>query len=216
MHERLAHLAERDLALRDEHAQTMPGAHRVGGGGGATVLPVEAQMTALAPSSLAAVIAMVMPRSLKDPVGLAPSTLRWTSQPVRSESTCAGTSGVPPSRSVTTGVAAATGSRSRYSSMMPRHGVRHADFEPRLHGDGHYSPSTRMMLATPRTVSSLRSASTVPARAASRRAVGDDDELGIGLAVRAACWRTVSIDTPCSAKTVPPGRAHRLCRPRRG
>lgn len=57
----------------------------------AEVLPVEAQMTAFAPSSLALVMAMVMPRSLKDPVGLAPSTFRWTSQPVRSESTCAGT-----------------------------------------------------------------------------------------------------------------------------
>ena len=85
------------------------------------MLPVEAQMTAFAPSSLARVMAMVMPRSLKDPVGLAPSTLRWTSQPVRSESTCAGTSGVPPSRSVTTGVVSVTGSRSRYSSMIPRH-----------------------------------------------------------------------------------------------
>lgn len=53
----------------------------------AEVLPVEAQMTACAPSSLARVIAMVIPRSLKEPVGLAPSTLRCTSQPVRSERT---------------------------------------------------------------------------------------------------------------------------------
>ena len=40
------------------------------------MLPVEAQMTACAPASLALEIAIVMPRSLKDPVGLAPSTLR--------------------------------------------------------------------------------------------------------------------------------------------
>lgn len=78
-------------------------------------------MTALAPSSLARVIAIVMPRSLKEPVGLAPSTLRCTSQPVRSESTWAGTRGVPPSRRVTTSVVSLTGSRSRYSSMIPRH-----------------------------------------------------------------------------------------------
>ncbi len=52
-------------------------------------------MTAWAPSSLARVMAIVIPRSLKEPVGLAPSTLRWTSQPVSSESFWAGTSGVP-------------------------------------------------------------------------------------------------------------------------
>ena len=66
-------------------------------------------MTACAPSSLARVMAIVMPRSLKEPVGLAPSTLRWTSQPVSSESTCAGTSGVPPSRSVTAVVSGVDG-----------------------------------------------------------------------------------------------------------
>ena len=87
----------------------------------AEVLPVDAQMTALAPSSAALEIAIVMPRSLNDPVGLAPSTLMQTSQPVISESTHAYTSGVPPSRSVTTGVLSLTGSRERYSSMRPRH-----------------------------------------------------------------------------------------------
>src|SRR4051794_32346645 len=58
----------------------------------ADVLPVEAQMTALAPASTALDTATVMPRSLNDPVGLAPSTLRYTSQPVRSLRTGAGTS----------------------------------------------------------------------------------------------------------------------------
>ena len=43
------------------------------------MLPVEAQTTALAPDATAAVMAMVMPRSLKDPVGFMPSTLRYTS-----------------------------------------------------------------------------------------------------------------------------------------
>ncbi len=84
------------------------------------MLPVEAQMTALAPSSTALLMATVMPRSLKLPVGLRPSTLRKTSQPTSAETFGAGTSGVPPSRRVTTGVVALTGSRSRYSSMSPR------------------------------------------------------------------------------------------------
>src|SRR3954470_18669153 len=89
----------------------------------ALVLPVEAQMIAFDPSSTALDTAIVMPRSLKDPVGLAPSTLRWTSAPVRSESTGAGTSGVLPSCRVTTGVASVTGRRSRYASISPRHMV---------------------------------------------------------------------------------------------
>src|SRR6266516_891341 len=76
----------------------------------ALVLPVEAQMIALLPCSTALDTATVMPRSLNDPVGLAPSTLRCTSQPVRAESAGAGTSGVFPSYRVTTGVAALTGS----------------------------------------------------------------------------------------------------------
>ena len=42
----------------------------------AEVLPVEAQMTAREPASTALLIASVIPRSLKDPVGLKPSHLR--------------------------------------------------------------------------------------------------------------------------------------------
>jgi hypothetical protein len=79
----------------------------------AEVLPVEAHSTARAPSSRALDTATVMPRSLNEPVGLAPSTFSQTSQPVRADSTGAGTSGVPPSSSVTTGVLGPTGSRSR-------------------------------------------------------------------------------------------------------
>ena len=73
--QRLGELAEGDLALRDEHGAGEPGPRRVGGGA-ALVLPVEAQITAFAPSSTALVMAIVMPRSLNEPVGLAPSTLR--------------------------------------------------------------------------------------------------------------------------------------------
>src|SRR5690606_9055146 len=92
-------------------------------------------------------------------------------------------------RSVTTGVLSDTGSRSRYSSMIPRHWWVIAA----------YSPSTRMMLATPRTVSRLRSASTVPTRAASdARWVTTTRDASPSL----PCWRTVSIETPCSANTV--------------
>ena len=42
----------------------------------ADVFPVDAQITALEPSSAAFDMAMVMPRSLKDPVGFDPSHLR--------------------------------------------------------------------------------------------------------------------------------------------
>src|SRR5579863_1876131 len=85
----------------------------------ALVLPVEAQMTALAPAPAAMLIATVMPRSLNDPVGFPPSTFRYTSHPVRAESTGAGSSGVPPSRRLITGVSPVTGSQLRYSSITP-------------------------------------------------------------------------------------------------
>src|SRR6516225_3319301 len=65
-------------------------------------------------------MAIVMPRSLKLPVGLAPSTLSHTRAFTRSDRRCAGTSGVPPSSRVTTGVPGSMGRKSRYSSMMPR------------------------------------------------------------------------------------------------
>ena len=45
-----------------------------------------------------------MPRSLNEPVGLAPSYFNHTSSPVWVESASERTSGVPPSQSVTTGV----------------------------------------------------------------------------------------------------------------
>ena len=45
----------------------------------ALVLPVDAQITAFAPSSAALEIAIVIPRSLKEPVGFAPSNFNQTS-----------------------------------------------------------------------------------------------------------------------------------------
>ncbi len=77
------------------------------------MLPVEAQMTARAPSRTAADTAQVIPRSLNEPVGLAPSSLSSTSRPARSEMRGAGTSGVEPSWSVTTGSCGPNGRRSR-------------------------------------------------------------------------------------------------------
>ena len=87
----------------------------------AEVLPVDAQITARAPSSAALLMAIVIPRSLNDPVGLAPSNFSHTSHSSVSLSEHAYTRGVPPSRSDTTGVFVLTGSRSRYSSITPRH-----------------------------------------------------------------------------------------------
>ena len=77
------------------------------------MFPVEAQITASAPSRTAADTAQVIPRSLNDPVGLAPSSFSHTSAPARSDSRGARTSGVDPSSSDTTGSSAANGSRSR-------------------------------------------------------------------------------------------------------
>ena len=83
------------------------------------MLPVEAHTTASAPSSTAMEMAMVIPRSLNEPVGLAPSTLSQTSAPIRAERRGAGTRGVPPSNKVTTGVRGPMGRSARYSSMTP-------------------------------------------------------------------------------------------------
>ena len=68
-------------------------------------------MTAREPASTAFDIAIVMPRSLKDPVGLNPSHLRWMDRlgSVASASRGAGSSGVFPSSNVTTGVFSVTG-----------------------------------------------------------------------------------------------------------
>ena len=49
------------------------------------MLPVEAQMTAFEPSSMALEMATVIPRSLKDPVGLRPSYLSSTRASTRSD-----------------------------------------------------------------------------------------------------------------------------------
>ena len=79
------------------------------------MLPVEAQTTAALPSSTAFDNAMVMPRSLNEPVGFIPSYLRKIRSlpPISRASRGAGTSGVAPSPSVTTGVRSLTGKNLR-------------------------------------------------------------------------------------------------------
>ena len=52
----------------------------------AEVFPVEAHNTACFPCATASVTAMVIPRSLNEPVGLCPSTFKCTVQPVIWES----------------------------------------------------------------------------------------------------------------------------------
>ena len=123
----LAELAHRDLALGHEHDGRDAGVRRRRRRPRREVLPVEAQMTAFAPCSTAFEMAMVMPRSLKEPVGFMPSNLTQTLAPVRAESAAAGMSGVPPSPSVTIGVASLMSSRSAYSRRTPRHCVSHLD-----------------------------------------------------------------------------------------
>src|SRR5215207_9480990 len=96
----------------------------------AAVLPVEAQITASAPSRTAADTAHVIPRSLKEPVGFVPSSLSHTSHPARSDTRSASTSGVDPSASETTGSPDANGNRSRQRSITPGLGellIDHAD-----------------------------------------------------------------------------------------
>ena len=77
------------------------------------MLPVEAHTSASAPSRTAADTAQVIPRSLKEPVGLAPSIFSHTSAPTRADRRSASTCGVEPSPSVTTGSSGANGRLSR-------------------------------------------------------------------------------------------------------
>src|SRR4029453_3090622 len=82
-------------------------------------------MPAREPASTALEMARVIPRSLKDPVGLKPSHLRKMRRlgSVASARRGAGASGVLPSWRVTTGVLADTGRNWRKRSMMPGHAV---------------------------------------------------------------------------------------------
>ena len=78
----------------------------------AAVLPVDAQITAFAPSRAAAETAQVIPRSLNEPVGFAPSSFRRTVAPTIAESTGARNSGVEPSCRLTSLSPTSNGRRS--------------------------------------------------------------------------------------------------------
>src|SRR5881227_30957 len=81
----------------------------------AEVFPVNAQMSALVPHSIALDTATVIPRSLKEPVGLTPSFLMETShaRPTRSLNRGEEISGVFPSPREMTGVTGEIGRNSR-------------------------------------------------------------------------------------------------------
>jgi len=71
----------------------------------ALVFPVEAQRTPFAPSSTAFTTAITIPRSLNEPVGLHPSSFKWSSrQPNNVARHGARTSGVSPSPKEVIGV----------------------------------------------------------------------------------------------------------------
>ena len=145
----------------------------------AEVLPVDAHTTASAPSAAATEIAVVMPRSLKEPVGLSPSTLSQTSAPVSPDSQADW--------------------HQRRAALAQGHGrdvlgdveqvavlLDHA--APLVggavlgmsHSDS--PPSTRITEVTSRTMSIPRSAATVAESWASVAWWRDHDELGVGAA----------------------------------
>ena len=93
---RLGELAERDASLRLEHERRDP-ARAAYAAAEAAVLPVDAHTTADTPRESAREIATVMPRSLKLPVGFAPSHLSQRSTPT-ADRRGAGRSGVAPRR----------------------------------------------------------------------------------------------------------------------
>ena len=83
----------------------------------ADVFPVEAQMIDRAPASMAFETATTMPRSLNEPVGFRPSSLRWSrGTPILAPRRRASISGVNPSPSVSCGVASVIGRNARYRS----------------------------------------------------------------------------------------------------
>ena len=169
----------------------MPGARRVRRGRRRRVAGRRADRRPWRRASTAFEIAIVIPRSLNDPVGFAPSTFRQHARDAGSLATSRGasSSGVLPSSSVTTGVASVTGRCSRYASMSPGQ-RRHA---PRRHSS---SPTTRS--TEPTRCDRVDVAQRVDRRAqvGLARPVGDEDRAGRRRRCPVCCidW----IDTPCS------------------
>jgi hypothetical protein len=86
------------------------------------VFPVEAQINARAPRSIALETATVIPRSLNDPVGLSPSFLMNTSQPrpTRALNLGENSNGVFPSPKEMTALHDGRNSRKRSITPLPR------------------------------------------------------------------------------------------------
>ncbi len=85
----------------------------------AEVFPVDAQITASAPSSFALATAITIPRSLKEPVGFKPSYFPYKVTPSSLDKFGNGISGVFPSASEIIGVLSVTGRYSLYFSSKP-------------------------------------------------------------------------------------------------
>ena len=150
--QRLAQLAQRDLAVRDQHradhARRAPRRRRPR----RWCCRWRRRSPPWRRPRAALEIAIVMPRSLNEPVGFAPSTLRYTSQPVSSDEHGAGTSGVPPSpqrdhRGVGGRPAAGRGTPRSRRATWARHGPRSLIGVIAMLA----TPSTRITLATSRT-----------------------------------------------------------------
>ena len=91
------------------------------------MLPVEAHIIACDPSSFAFVTAIVIPRSLKLPVGFEPSYFKYISQskPIFLAKFSALISGVLPSHNVIISVESLTGKYSLYLSINPLYLILH-------------------------------------------------------------------------------------------
>jgi hypothetical protein len=169
----------------------------IGGSFNAVTLEGE-EITASAPSRTAADTAQVIPRSLNEPVGFSPSSLRWTSAPTASDSLGANSSGVDPSWRETIGSSAANGSRSPNRSIRPVIG-RVSMPQRRGHRDPaaqrNSSSSTRITRGCLRITASEEISSTAAAN-------WDSSTLWVTIARAASVprprWRTERTETPCS------------------
>ncbi len=156
--QRLRELAQRDVTVGDDDGREHPARVPRTRPRDADVFPVDAHTTTLAPSSAAFEIAIVMPRSLNEPVGFEPSTFSITRAPTASERRGASTNGVLPSHKRDDGVVSVTGKRSRYASMIPGQRAIESSFGAHPHGTHSSPPTTRSTEPMRSTTSSSRTA----------------------------------------------------------
>ena len=157
-------------------------------------------MTAFAPCSTAFETAIVMPRSLNEPVGFMPSNLTQTFAPVRASSAGAGMSGVPPSPSVMIGVASVTSRRSRYSCSTPRHWWHHLQSFDSEHARDLGHRLVRLQGRDGRGERGLRRLMRADHQGSGGR--------GVAVASDAPTAARASTETPCSLNSVAIWREH--------